>query len=347
MSQFPFIFLFIFLLFNIAFVQAQTHDLYEGRVPIEKYHDPHSQENFKQAFTQVLIKLSGDAKKPRQTLIQANLGDIAYLVEDYTYQILSEGSQRVFVVHFDKTQTNEMLLKLGLPHWPHYVSPSLLGWIGLEEDFLTEETSSKEVELLRNQALQRGITLFFPLFDIEDITLLKPSALNSGIKAPVAKIIQRYGIPTVLVAWIFKTLNQWQSQWHLYIEDKEIIFNHAHLQRSLLLTEAINQAIDEIAQHFSKPAVPHVTLPEEEFEFLVIDLPSLQEYTQINAYLKKLPIVTDIQVLSIQREQAKFRVSVEGGKKAFLQAISLGTLLVPHKGDDMVFHFKKLNRVLE
>ena len=328
------------LLFNtVLMAQVHTYDLYEGRVPIVKYNDINAQENLRQALTQVIVQLSGEAKKPFQPMVQERLGNINSLIENYTYQVVSETGKRMLVVHFDKTKMNNMLLELGLPHWPSYISPSLLGWIDVEEEFFSEH--SEEAEQLKNQTLQRGVTLFFPLFDIEDIAVLKPSDQDAKIKTAVAKIIQRYGIPHVLVGEVSKSSEAWQSQWHLYLGSEEINFHYDHLQRSILFTEAINRTIDEMVQYYATTVSSMGVEPtREELELLVTELPSLQEYVQIRDYLKRLPPVIAVQVFSIQRKQAKFRVSVEGGKKALLQAISLGNVLILEQ--DMIFRLNKI-----
>jgi hypothetical protein len=346
----------------IAHTQPLT-DLYEAQVTLKNRSEVVRRDGFKQALTHVLIKLSGDRKRPLQTAIQNELKQIDPLVSEYKYLTAPAETQQVLSVHFDEGAVNDLLARLQLPLW-NKNRPTLLWWVMLDikdQQTVITEDQTTEADLLEEQAKQRGLPLLFPLMDLDDLTTLTTTEVINGSKEPVRKIAKRYGVKHVLVGWLLKTLNGWQGQWRLYVAEEEIAFNSNQPQLEEALTESINRAIDEIAKRLVaimpvnpvnpinpinpvNPKSPLVgTDTVEEFEVLVTGVPTLRDYAKVSDYLKSLAVIEDLQVLRIQPGEVKFRVTVKGGKAVLRQTLSLGTLLVPrtNKADETGYRYMK------
>jgi len=325
----------IYWVFSVLLLtDVLAQDRYEAQIPLKGIS---SQEGFKQALTQVLAKLSG--RRPSH-IQPPNLREVELLIKDYRYQV--EPQQRILIVHFSPPKVDELLNKLGLPHWSD-PPPPLLGWILLEDDntVITEERFAQLTQLLKNQTQARGLTLLFPFMDLEDLRTFTPSQIKENRKAPVTKIAQRYCVNTMLVGWLLKTPEGWQGRWRLYMGEEEFSFNNHQTQLNPLLVEALETSIDEIAKR--KTVVPPQQPSEiEEVEVLVTELSALEDYAKVADYFKKLPIVIDLQVLQIQPHQAKFRLTVEGGRVTLLQSIQLGTWLAVQNEKPLTFRL--LNR---
>lgn len=366
------------LLCHSTLYAQTTVDLYQAEITVKDHSEIARNEGFKHGLTQVLIKLSGDRKAPLQPAIQQQLTRPDRLVMEYSYLTDTDEPQSVLSIYFDQELTDELLARLKLPKWSS-TRPVLLGWILLDtqdqQTVLTEETSSSEIDLLKQQAQQRGIPLLLPLLDLEDLATFKVNDVITGESAPALSIAERYGVKTLLVGWLLKTSSGWQAQWNLYINQKVTTFNFYHPQLSPVLEEGINRAVDEIAQYFRKtlpvastgysasPAVSAKPIPkmpgsatsevetkdpvnsEEvkattvtapsnstqpvEFELSVTNVPTLGDYAKVSDYLENLDVIEELQVLRIQPGEVKFRVTVTGGPAALLQAVNLGTILVP------------------
>jgi hypothetical protein len=337
----------------IAHTQPLT-DLYEAQVTLKNRSEVVRRDGFKQALTHVLIKLSGDRKRPLQAAIQNELKQVDSLVTEYKYLTAPSAVQQVLSVPFDEGAVNDLLARLQLPLW-NKNRPTLLGWVMLDlkdQQTVITEDQSTEADLLEEQAKQRGLPLLFPLMDLEDLTTLTATEVINGSKEPVKKIAKRYGVKHVLVGWLLKTLNGWQGQWRLYIAEEEMAFNSNQPQLEEALTESINRAIDEMAKRLvtTMPVNPPPPPPPlwgtgalEEFEVLVTGVPTLQDYAKVADHLKNLAVMEDLQVLRIQPGEVKFRVTVKGGKAVLRQILSRGTLLIPrtNKADETGYRYVK------
>lgn len=243
------------LLCHSTLYAQTTVDLYQAEITVKNRSEVARNEGFKRGLTQVLIKLSGDRKAPLQPAIQQQLTRSDRLVMEYSYLTDADEQQPELSIYFDQEFTDELLARLKLPKWSS-TRPVLLGWILLDtqdqQTVLTEETSSSEIDLLKQQAQRRGISLLLPLLDLEDLATFKANDVITGESGPALSIAERYGVKTLLVGWLLKTSSGWQAQWYLYINQKVTTFEFYHPQLSPVLEEGINRAVDEIAQHFRK-----------------------------------------------------------------------------------------------
>ncbi len=334
----------------VGYTQTAS-DLYQAQVTVKQRGEEARQEGFRQALTQVLIKLSGDRQTPLQPAIQKELKDAQRWVDEYRYLTEPQEPQQVLSVHFAEELTDDLLDTLKLPIWSS-TRPGLLTWIVLDtkdqQQIINEEDASKEVTFLKEQAQQRGLPILFPILDVDDLATLKIADVMNGNRDPVMKIAKRYGVKTILVGWLLKTLDGWQSQWHLYINAEEIPFHATHPQLREALQEGFQQAVDHLAKRFIK-LMPINTLPSPEagpaveFDVIVTNVPTLRDYAKVNDYLEHLDIVEEVQVLRIQPGDVKFHLTVRGGKSALRQAISFGNLLVPQSDNGEETGYRLVN----
>lgn len=205
--------------------------------------------------------------------------------------------------------------------------PLLLSWIVFDQQnkqtVLNEEHFPKEASILKKQAQQHGLSMLFPILDIEDMTTLTYSEVIKGTKTPVMKIAERYGVEAILVGWLLAK-EEWQGQWRLYWKNQEIPFKNNHKKINNLLEEGLDAILDARTTR----ALPvKSTAPVKTFEIKVTDVTTFEDYTRVAQYLQKLSIIDQLQVSQLQPKQVIFRISVAGGHTAFTKIIRSDSIL--------------------
>ncbi|OQW93704.1 MAG: hypothetical protein BWK79_09780 [Beggiatoa sp. IS2] len=340
-------------------VTAQT-DLYDALVPVNSRDETARIEATKQALLQVLIRLSGNRELANKPAIKAKLAQAERLAQQFTYKNRPEDGQLLLSVGFDPDDLDELMNTLSIPQWNSNHATCLV-WIILENSgqptVVNLDEQPKIVNILQDQAWQRGLSVIFPLLDLEDMTTLKKFAdTPNSAQETWQSLMTRYRVEILLVARLSQT-SAWEGQWHLYLANKELSnWQDRQEQQNTLLGRGLDKAVDTLASQtitiVAKESVPTpvataketaptpvVTTPTEKFTLQVTNVPNFEDYIKLREYLHGLGIITDLQVQSMQTGQITFLIAAQGGKAAVAQAISSGRVLVLIAAKEMIYRF--------
>lgn len=287
--------------------QAQALDLYSGSVPVEDQSPSAREAAFPQALGQVLGKLSGLRDLEAYPGVAPAVQSARTLVVSFHYQqVESDVPQRGafdaqsderpaathLVARFSHSGVDALMRDLGLPRWPPVRAP-LSVWL-LIDDGLSRRVLPLEYNYLRLQldrvAEARGMPLFWPRADAEGDYGVDLQLLWGGYTEVVAADGEEL---RVLVVAARREGPQWSTRLILEYPGTHRTWRTRDIDLTRALTEAMHQAVDEIA-------TTHAIAPSDQrswvHEIVVIGLGSGDAYARCMEYLQSLSIVDRVTI---------------------------------------------------
>jgi uncharacterized protein len=306
--------------------------LYQATASVSDESTPKRKRAIKQALIQVLVKLTGDRNISKSSGINTLIERPERFVQQFRYQqTTTQGERQVqsqqLWVQFDETALNDALRSYGLNIWGKE-RPSILVWLAHEVDaarsLVSFEESPEYLTILEQRASSRGVSLLFPLLDLEDTSRMSVSDVWGGFKEPVLNASHRYQSDVVLTCKLIQILpTLWESHWSAYIGSQEIHWTSQGELPEIVLEEGVDELVDRLATQYANTGSTRT----EVIELLISDINNLDEYARALSYLESLQSVTTVQVKRVSSDEVMFEIISHGGLTAINQTIALGKTL--------------------
>lgn len=275
-----------------------------------------------QAFKQLLSVLTmRDDLKQYQ-----NLSPDQFL-ESYHYEQTS--TDLLLHLRFDQTGLIEALQEHGISV-VRGNRPSLLVLVAIQEAkdgwVVGEPTDSVYRQGLQEQARHKGLTLFFPLMDLDDVSTLSFSSVWNAPPERLWTTVQRYHPQGVLVGKV-NVMNDaaLHSSWTLDLRnqryDWDIVAPNPAEMITMLMANLCNVYQDVFALH-----------TEQEQQSIRLHVEGVQDLATLNAVitaLKEVEGVSDAKIYSVSSHFATFDVTVLGNRQALVDALALNAHFKP------------------
>ncbi len=339
------LYVFLICLLPLSAQAIKVPGLYEVEVPVIDQSESARLESLRTGLRLVLIKLTGDSQAAARTSLKPLMSQAQSYLQQYRYREQSipvdaqaGGSiiekQTHLWLKFDEDNLNQALRNLGVPVWGKE-RPSTLLWLALEgeagREIAAYEESPEYFLPVQRRADQRGITLIYPLLDLNDSSSLRASDIWGGFRQPVFEASARYHTDAILTATVDSPVpGIWEARWTAYIDDKMASWTSESDILDATLEEGIDRLADILAEQF---AAPRVAGEINRFKMRVADVFNVDQYAKVLAYLSSLNSVADVEVLTVENGQVEFMLEAHGGKQTVSQAIDLGRVLAPIAGN--------------
>ncbi len=322
--------------------------LYQATAPVSDESESKRKPAIKQALLQVLVKLTGERNIAKSSSINTLIERPKRFVQQFRYQQVNNADEPQIKstelwVQFDETALNEVLRSYGLNIWGKE-RPSILVWLAHESDtarsLVSFEESPEYLTMLEQRASARGVSLLFPLLDLEDSSRINVSDVWGGFKEPVLKASNRYQSDVVLTGKLIQILpTLWESQWSAYIDGQEIHWTSQGELPEIVLEESVDELVDRLALQYANAGSART----EVIELLISDINDLDEYARALSYLESLQSVTGVQVTQVSVDKVMFEIISHGGLTAINQTIALGKTLELVSNDEQL-NYRLLTR---
>lgn len=201
-----------YLLLSVSSIAWATNG-YNATVPIASLDRQAIEEGFKQALTQVLTNLSGDAQKVQSPEVQSQIGIASRFAASHnTYNRPTDNTVMLSVI-FDSTAVNELMKSAGLTLLWQGEKPALLSWVMINRSEINApanwgmaatEDFNQEATILADQAKQKGITLYLPALDLEERVQFGMLDFNTSDRTKIKALLDRYGLRHILMGQVQK-----------------------------------------------------------------------------------------------------------------------------------------------
>ncbi len=285
-----------------------------------------------------LVKLTGVRQVSGEAALEPILEQAEKFVQQYHYQELSTAQAGApkwrMVVKFDEENLNNSLRALGIPVWDKE-RPSILFWIALEQSnrrlFAHDLNASELLETVTEAAQRRGVSVLFPLHDLDDQTHIQPGDVWLGFQEQIIAASARYRADVVLTASISSPApGIWESRWRSYGGDSAGHEWRTEADRlDFALEEGFDVFVDTLAYEFVRSG-SHTLVGE--IEITVSAVNTVEQYARLLDYLESLSSVSSINVKEVRSGEVALALSAHGGEQVVLRTIKLGKTLEPIEG---------------
>jgi hypothetical protein len=355
------LFLFSFILGGFTPVHAvQINKIYSASVPIASQQKRDRLSGFDQALSIVLVKASGQyAEVTRTDFINALL-PAEPLVQTFSYRenpayqdyIQSQSEQEEDVaqvnteenteesaeeitlsplpylldVSFASSIVDKKMADHGLAVWGS-VRPSVLVWLVYErngERFIVGTSDTGElVDNLLRLGEQRGIPLYLPVADLQDVSAIAIDDLWGLFPESVDQASERYNADSVVMMRIHQSgSGLWSGNWSLNL--KQTFEEGAQYDSTLpnLVETFVSDLAAKLSSHYAVSKIPG----EEGrvFNLEVDQVNTFADYIEIQRYLISLPPVAEIKMNRVLSGRIDYQVALVGSKNQFFEHVDLG-----------------------
>ena len=337
----------------LSVAAIKVSGLYEAEIIVNSQSSDNRLAAIRACLGMVLVKLTGVRQTSGATALAPLLGQAEKFVQEYRYRELepalpaSSGPAPApgwsLAVKFNEDNLNSSLRDLGLPVWDKE-RPSILVWLALERSnrrvFAESGNAPELLAIVEEAARRRGVSILFPLHDLDDQAQIQPGDLWLGFHEHILAASARYQPDVVLVAVVNSPVpGVWEGRWRSYGNSG---LDYEWTTESDLpdgaLEEGIDDFVDTLASKFVRSG--NDTLVGE-VEITVGAVASVEHYARLLGYLESLSSVSSIHVKEVRTGEVTLALSAHGGEQAVVRTISLGRTLEPVESVDG--HYYLLN----
>lgn len=315
---------------------APVSGLYEAVVPIAEKTEAARNDGVHAALAQVVIKLTGDRGSTQRPEAQALMRDAQRYVREFRFEdIATPGATKplpALWVQFDPVALDPALSGTGLPLWGQN-RPAVLVWLALEEGGATAligpEDGRGYPELIQRQLFRRGLSSISPLFDLEDQNKITATSLKQEQVAPIRDASARYGAEAVVSVLLSHGDNGlWAGRFVLYFNGQNLSWSLKGRNAEEVAAQGVDNIADAIATRYAH-AAPVTSGPGQTVELVIEGVRSLQNYADLQRYLRSLRAVTAVNVSRVEADRVTFTLSTNAGLQVIADSIAYNATLRP------------------
>ncbi|MFT5717299.1 MAG: hypothetical protein ACI9T7_001490 [Oleiphilaceae bacterium] len=352
------ILLFGFIFFGSMPVNAvQINKLYSASVPIASQQKQDRLQAFDQALSIVLVKASGQFNEITGPGFINTLLPAEPIVQTFSYRenpayqkfIQSQSSLEgdkgleknedpnaiesinsplpyLLDVSFAQSIVEKKMTDHGLPIWGR-VRPSVLVWVAYEQKGERSIVGTSDTSALVEQLLllgeQRGVPLYLPVADLQDVSGIEIDDLWGLFPESVEQASKRYNADAVVMMRVYESENGlWSGNWSLNL--KQTFEVGAQYSSSLpkLLEVLVSDLAEKLSSHYAVSKIPG----EEGgvFDLEVDQVNTFADYSDIQRYLTSLPPVAAMKMNWVLSGRAGYQITLVGSKNQFFEHVDLG-----------------------
>lgn len=280
-----------------------------------------------QAFEMVIRR----AASSHQATIHPEYLKAKQHVDEYldTYFYTENSGVYTLSLQFNEQKITNLLKKMGRNSF-NKNRPQILLWLVLEQNnqpnFVTSSSQTEVATKIENLSNNYGLPILFPLLDLtERLFIAEQDVINFNV-APLQQAAGRYNVDGIMVGKVNNINGIWHCEWRLVSGQQNVAWNTSGDDLDVELEVMFNQMADNLIAGFGtintkeQPTKPNIAVR-------VKGVNSVADYARVLSYLKKLPIVRQVEIGSVEGNQAIFIISAEGGKEEVIKSLHADNVL--------------------
>jgi len=319
-----------FISFTSCALANQFENLYQGNIIVDKQDDRQLKEL---ALQQVLIKVSGNAQVNALDESKQLLKKTQSLLSQFGYRNFED--TRYFVAVFDQGKINQALKDMQQPIWGE-TRPQTLVWLIVDgnskrslisDNMINNDQGDVLSSTLKREQLQRGISLRFPLLDLDDNLAVSVSDVSGRFYDQIAQASLRYDARHFIVAKLRQQDTQiWNLDWALVYANPQSKKNQVVASEQLrgnndvVLSKMSNAIADYYAGQY---AILETDADKFSQSIYVSGISTLHQYEALNQMLSGILAIASYKVVSVEAKQVKINIKVNGGINSFKNALNV------------------------
>lgn len=340
-------------------VAAEVTGLYQASVPAESRDNERQRiRAFAAGMQEALVRLTGHNDVASEASVQAALASPQSYVESWAYRTLTStdgtAPQLMIDISFYQAEIQRLLDNAGIPVWPSS-RPETLVWLIVQDELgqrvtadLNAVTGAEAMQALQAAALKQGLPVLGPLWDFEDLTVMRPELLWTLDESTLRLASARYRYDSILALRILESVTG------------QVVAKAVHLFRDRVQqVEAFDSDLDsffadttamvarELADNYAvrlTSTAAGSTQAEKLMLLSVAGVNGLADYADLLHYLEGVAGVSDLQVREVDGGQLLFSLNAAGQVRQLVENLALGRKLQavadPAMGSDGYFRLQ-------
>lgn len=343
----------LFALFCSSAIAEQVSELYNGRVLVADQSEQSRQQGVREAFEQVLIKLTGNSKIMQLSGIQEATANTNNFISSVGYSTLpdsNDGSATATIpkntlldsetdvdtvarfalqVSFSARAVDQLLHWVQLPVLP-VERPRLLFWIvrddaGSGRQFINDHDFPNVSQHFEQMMHDRAIPYRWPALDLEDQLALSVNEAWGMREQTIDRASQRYDVDGWALLRFFTTNSgEARGTWAYHLGEQRG-FNDVRAESGeAFVTLAVNDLVDSVATHLSY-------IPQTDTSTLLVQINQVDSYVDYRAALEQLQslrLVQSTHVTAVNGDRLFVSVTIDGGLDLLISALERSGRLV-------------------
>lgn len=319
--------------------------LYESSIKVDAQKGEN--ELITEAFTQVLIKVSGRSDIPTLPVYTTMLEKAKGAISQFRYDIktvpaddITNGNaqseikeqevtkEKWFWVRFNARTIDNLLKQAQLPVWGK-IRPETLIWFSQEtqgQRRLQSQYDAPEIyDIFKRQADYRGISLIFPFLDLQDQSSVSATDIWGNFNDAILLASRRYQAQSTVTVRLFKERSGlWVSQWNLLMLGEVQTWELRDENMTRILASGIDEVADKLAQQFSRAVSDG---DDSGVLVQVNNVGGFKAFQALDDYFRNLATVKTAALIQTTQDTVMYKITYLGDKNALIQEIRLGDLL--------------------
>lgn len=312
-----------------------VEDLYTIELPVPDQTTSQRLEKFKQAFSDVIVKVSGSTEVLQHVGMKRPLKSSSRYVHQFRYVTYKdeadenfEGGQLFLSVTFNQDAIENLLRSNDIPVWGKERPSTLLlisYQLNKKTSVVSSDTTPEIVDELEMLAQKKGLPVLFPLMDLEDRLQFGVQDITRSNRDNIAIATARYSPDATLTGKVSGRAGKgWQAEWQLSFSDRLYNWSFRAGSRQDLMNQAVSQLVQTLAQEYALESVPVL---DEEILFTVDQVEQLTDHTKVLSYLKSLDAVESVRPVLIVQDSVTYRLKLRNSTEDFSRLIALSYVL--------------------
>jgi hypothetical protein len=305
-----------------------VNHLFQAEVSVSDRDSATRDTALRRALHEVLVRVTGNPDQLSGQSGQALLANPQRFVEQFRYREAEEqDGLPILWVQFDGVALEREVRRNGLPFWGAE-RPDTLIWLAVDDRgqryLVSEHSSGPEVQALRQTARSRGLPVTLPLMDLLDQSAVSFADVWGGFEQTLLAASERYRPQVILTGRLERatTAADWRGEWSLLKTGTGRQWTSHARDLGTLVAEGLATSGEELAMRYALHSSGGSTRT-----LLVDGIIDLHAYAQVQAYLKSLTPVDELQVIRVADGSVEFSLQLNADERSLQQLITLGRRL--------------------
>lgn len=308
---------FLLMLLPLSCIWAVSVDqLNQATVSVSNRSEAVLHQALQDAFSQVLVKTSGNPHVMTLPVIQNALSNVSQWVQSYAYEDQSTQTTNSPTVQlqviFDQAGIQRLLHDAGQAAWGHD-RPLTLVYFDTQMD--------QYQPIMRETAITRGLPIIFPSMDLSDQTLVWQQNNTSTLSQDqLMQLAKHYGVLSVLAGHVIAQPDQtWQADWTYLFNGQIFQWPVKGDTQQAVIALAMNKVMETIVNQL---AVTENTASQSSITLSISGVNDLGDYAKVMHYLRACNDVLHVSVKKFSETGLLLQVDMRGTLAHFQQNLT-------------------------
>ena len=331
--------IFCLLLLGVSMLHPATavtvEDLYTVEVPVADQTTSLRLDAFKEAFKQVVVKVSGSDDALLSPAFARPIERSSRYVKQFSYITReAQNAQELdanllyLKMDFDKQLIESLLRENNFAIWGRERPGSLLVVsydVNETVKLVSDDATPEMVDMLDAASNRQGLPVLFPLMDLEDISLVRVGDVVSRHFDKIEIMAARYSPDALVVGQIIgRTETGWLGDWEARFDDQVFKWQHTGSSEEAIVDQLVKHLARILALEF---ALENHQTSDQDMLMRVSSMSDINQVIAVQQYLQSLNVVESVRVGLIQQEVVTFRVKLRNDVDDLQRLIEFGEVL--------------------